>query len=144
MDFLRVQKYPPITTHVSRGSPEDVYFVQLKIFIVEIEISQLSYPHLNYFQLKLSVESSSPSRSASSSWPPSCRITSTTPTPVWPPCRPCSVWEELKSTVLVVVAVLNQTIPSGNRYLQTQRELSVLREIIEIFELSKKSMLNIP
>ena len=42
------------------------------------------------------------------------------------------------------MVVLNQTIPSGNRYLQTQRELSVLREIIEIFELSKKSMLNIP
>ena len=94
------------------------------------------------------MESFSPSRSGSSSWPRSCRTTFTTPTPVWPPCRLCSVWEELKSTVLlvvvvVVVVVLNQTIPSGNRYLQTQGESLVLREIIEIFELSKKLMLNI-
>ena len=44
---------------------------------------------------------------------------------------------------VVVLVVLNQTIPSGNRYLQTQGESLVLREIIEIFELSKKLMLNI-
>ena len=43
----------------------------------------------------------------------------------------------------MVLLVLVETIPSGNRYLQTQGESLVLREIIEIFELSKKLMLNI-